>query len=90
VAIDGRTNLHGDARVAKFVRAWLGHPGWDTDPDFLSARLIIADHSRPLTWLLRRDPGYRVAYEDGSAVVFVPADTARASDGALRNDAVAR
>ncbi len=82
VAIDGRTNLHGDARVAKFVRAWLAYPGWDSDPEFLSARLIIADHSRPLTWLLRRDPRYRVVYEDDTAVVFVPRETAQVSEGA--------
>ena len=36
------------------------------------AKLIVADHSRPLTWLLRKDPDYRIVYEDKVAVVFVP------------------
>jgi hypothetical protein len=82
VAIDGRTNLHGEARVAKFVRSWLAYPGWDSDPEFLSAGLIIADHSRPLTWMLQRDPGYKAVYEDGTAVVFVPLESAQIAGGA--------
>ena len=84
VVIDGRTNLHGDERVKKFVRAWLGYPGWDADPEFLSARLIIADHHRPLTWLLRRDSRFKIAHEDRTAVVFVPAGSRLISDDAKK------
>jgi hypothetical protein len=37
----------------------------------LRARLIIAQAGKPLTYLMRRDPRYRLVYEDKTAVVFV-------------------
>jgi hypothetical protein len=76
VAIDGRTNLHGDDRLEGLLAVWRGHPGWDSNPELRGARLIIADHGRPLTWLLRRDSSYKIAYEDRTAVVFMPLDSA--------------
>ncbi|HXG49928.1 MAG TPA: hypothetical protein VNN77_00800 [candidate division Zixibacteria bacterium] len=77
VAIDGRTNLHGEERVSGLLNVWLGYPGWDANPELAAANFIIADHHRPLTFLLRRHPGYRVVYEDRVAVVFVPLRGAR-------------
>jgi hypothetical protein len=74
VVIDGRTNLHGDQRLETLLGVWQGQPGWDANPELRSAGLIVADHVRPLTWLLRRDSRYRIVYEDRTAVVFVPAD----------------
>lgn len=73
VTIDGRTNLHGDQRVEALFDVWLGRPGWDSNPELRSANIIIADHSRPLTWLLRSDSRYRLAYEDRTALVFTSA-----------------
>jgi hypothetical protein len=75
VAIDGRTNLYGDERLESSLSVWQGYPGWETNPELLRAKLIIADHNRPLTWLLRKDSRYRIVYEDGTAVVFVQADS---------------
>jgi len=74
VAIDGRTNLYGDERLESSLGVWQAYPGWETNPEFLRAKLIIADNIRPLTWLLRKDSRYRIIYEDGTAVVFVPVD----------------
>jgi hypothetical protein len=73
VTIDGRTNLHGDERLQALFDVWLGRPGWDSNPEFRSASIIIADHSRPLSWLLRSDSRYTIAYEDRTALVFTPA-----------------
>jgi hypothetical protein len=72
VVIDGRTNLHGDERLESLLGVWQGAPGWETNPEFSRAKIIVADHSRPLAWLLRKDSRYRIAYEDNVAVVFVP------------------
>lgn len=73
VAIDGRTNLHGDARVEGLLHVWLGYPGWDANQELLKAGLIIADKQRPLTSLLRMHPLYKIVFEDQTAVVFAPA-----------------
>jgi hypothetical protein len=73
VTIDGRTNLHGDQRLQALFDVWLGRPGWDSNPEFRSANIIIADHGRPLTWLLRSDSRYTIAYEDRTALVFTSA-----------------
>jgi hypothetical protein len=71
VAIDGRTNLHGDERIERFQRVWLGQPGWRDDPDLSAANLVIGNPTQPLTALLRSDERFALAYEDEQAVVFV-------------------
>jgi hypothetical protein len=71
VAIDGRLNLYGDERLERSLNTWQGGPGWNSDPDLRSARLVIANKRRMLASLLRSHPRYRIAYEDNVAVVFV-------------------
>ncbi|MFL5241917.1 MAG: hypothetical protein ACJ8FY_07395 [Gemmataceae bacterium] len=71
VAIDGRTNLHGDERIARFERTWNGLPGWQADPDLAAAGVIIADCSTPLANLLRDDDRFQLEYADEVACVFV-------------------
>jgi hypothetical protein len=71
VAMDGRTNLHGDERLKRSLRTWEGAQGWDTDPELSGARLIIAEQRRPLTALLRKDSRFTLVYEDETAVVFI-------------------
>jgi hypothetical protein len=70
VAIDGRTNLHGDTRIIRFERTWNGLPGWKTDPELDQARVIIAHRGMPLSGLLRDDARFRLVYEDKVACVF--------------------
>lgn len=72
VSMDGRTNLHGDDRIARSLSTWAGQPGWDSDAELTSARIIVADVTRPLTALLRSDRRFKVGYEDTTAVIFVP------------------
>jgi hypothetical protein len=71
VAMDGRTNLHGDERIASSLATWNGSTAWKKDPELLRARLIIAQAGKPLTHLIRGDPRYRLVYEDNTAAVFV-------------------
>ena len=71
VAIDGRTNLHGDARIGRYGAVWAGVPGWDDDPDLSKAGVVIAKKDQALVSLLRLDPRFRLVYEDHIAVVFV-------------------
>jgi hypothetical protein len=78
VALDGRTNLHEDARITASADCWLAAPGWASLPELRRARLILAWKRSPLTEVLRRTPGYRISFEDRQAIVFVKDATAPA------------
>ena len=71
MALDGWNTLHGDAKVWRSIRTWAGLEGWESDPDLVASRLVIAPRSVALTSLLRLDRRFSVAYEDELAVVFV-------------------
>jgi hypothetical protein len=70
VAIDGRTNVHGDDRIQEFYNLWTGKPGWDSDPELERANLVITPKVSAIAALLRTDPRFAVAYQDVQAVVF--------------------
>jgi hypothetical protein len=71
VSLDGRVYLHGDARMWRSVRTWNGLPGWESDSELVSARLVIAPVQYPLTELLRRHERFSLVYEDSVAAIFV-------------------
>lgn len=71
VAIDGRTNLHGDERLMRFGATWSGGPDWHDDPDLSSAGVVLADVHEPLAALLAHDERFTLVYEDALARVFV-------------------
>jgi hypothetical protein len=71
VAMDGRTNLHGDQRMLRSFRTWEGQRGWDSDPELEAARLVIGQSQCALVSLLRHDPRFELVYEDPVATVFV-------------------
>ena len=70
VALDGRTNVHGEDRILRFSDVWKGKPGWNADPDLAGANLVITPRDAAIASLLRFDPRFQVAYEDVQAVVF--------------------
>jgi hypothetical protein len=70
VAIDGRTNLHGDARILRSRAVWSGAAGWDQDEDLARSATVIAPHESPLTALLVKDPRFVRVHEDPVATVF--------------------
>jgi hypothetical protein len=69
--MDGRTNLHGDERIASSLATWGGSTAWKKDAELYRAGVIIAQTGKPLTHLLRHDPRYHLVYEDNTAAVFV-------------------
>jgi hypothetical protein len=71
VAIDGRTNLHRDERLLRSVETWAGERGWDSDPDLIAAKVVIASPKMPLASLLRLHDGFSLVHEDCLAVVFI-------------------
>lgn len=71
VSMDGRTNVHGDDRVGRYADTWRGKPGWDSDPDLAQANLVLAPKTYALSELLKKDPRFRLVFEDTQAAVFV-------------------
>jgi hypothetical protein len=71
VAIDGRTNLHGDERIERFGQTWSGMPGWEHDQDLAEAGVVVAPVASPLAAHLAGDHRFRRSYHDRLAVVFV-------------------
>ena len=74
--MDGRTNLHGDQRIERFVSTWSVLRGWESDPELMKARLIIGGVNDALTNLIRMDSRFNLVYEDAIATVFVAPWTA--------------
>lgn len=70
VSIDGRTMVHGEARILRHARTLRGKNGWRDDPELSGARLILLPRSSSLTSLLELDGRARVVYRDPIAVVF--------------------
>jgi hypothetical protein len=71
VSIDGRNQVHDMDRLRHYMGIWNGAPGWASDPELSSARLVIAEKVLPLSQLLRLDPRFKLVYEDELATVFV-------------------
>jgi hypothetical protein len=71
VALDGRCNLHGDARILRIGNTWAGLEDWRRDPDLAAAAVVIGESDSVLAALLRNDPNFHQVYQDEQAVVFV-------------------
>jgi hypothetical protein len=78
VSIDGRSNLHGDDRLARAVLTWMGSGDWATDPELKKAKTILLERDCALASILRADPRFCLRYEDEIASVFQPANVAAA------------
>jgi hypothetical protein len=71
VALDGRTNLHGDERIVRIGQVWAGASGWQDDPDLAAAGVVVANIQTPLASLLLTDQRFVKVHEDDLARVFV-------------------
>ena len=71
VAMDGRSNLHGDERCERSLATWSGMPEWASDPELAAARLVIAQKEMALASLLRLDHRFELVFEDTVSAVFI-------------------
>jgi hypothetical protein len=71
VAMDGRANFHGDARLERAMATRDGQATWQSDPDLATARLVILESETPLAALLRQDERFHLVDDGPVAVVFV-------------------
>jgi hypothetical protein len=71
VSLDGRNPVHGDARIWASIRTFRGAAGWSSDPELVSANVVVANVTSALSSLLRHDPRFVLAYEDRMSTVFI-------------------
>lgn len=71
VSMDGRANVHGDARIKQSIKTWNGESHWSEDLELDGAGVVIAQKNMALSSLLRLDPRFQLTYQDEIAVVFV-------------------
>ena len=71
VSLDGRAALAGDERLDRSLATWSAEPSWRTDKELIAAGLVIGPVKAPLVQVLRLDPRFQLAYEDGVAAVFL-------------------
>jgi hypothetical protein len=70
VAIDGRTDLYGDALDSQFLASEGADPSYASDPYLSEAGVVILKNKVPLAKLLPTDRRFRVIYRDDVATVF--------------------
>jgi hypothetical protein len=81
VAIDGRTDLYGDAMLKRFQETQNGATDYRSDPYLAESRVVLTRTRDPLARLLENDPRYDELYSDSIATVFarvIDSDTASA------------
>ncbi len=71
VAIDGRTNLHGDERIEHFGDVWSGIPNAADDRELHAAGVVICPRNSPRASLLLLDSDFEEVHQDDLARVFV-------------------
>ena len=70
VAIDGRTDLYGDAMDSQFLASEGAEASYATDPYLNEAGVVILKNKVPLAKLLPTDNRFRVIYRDDVATVL--------------------
>lgn len=70
VAIDGRTDLYGDAMDSQFLASEGAEASYATDPYLNEAGVVILKNKVPLAKLLPTDSRFRVIYRDDVATVL--------------------
>ena len=74
VAIDGRTDLYGDAILYRYYREQQGPLDWRSDPYLNAAKLVLLNSQSGLAMRMQEDPHFRVVYDDPIAIVFIRND----------------
>ncbi|MCA1594175.1 MAG: hypothetical protein LC754_16425 [Acidobacteria bacterium] len=71
VYIDGRADVYGDAFMEEFMATHDGATKWREPLERYGVRTVIVAPNAPLASLLRQEDGWRKAFEDAQAVIFI-------------------
>jgi hypothetical protein len=73
VFIDGQTDFYGEALMRDYLRVARLEPGWEEVLDRYHVGWVLFPHQSPLSQLLARSSGWKPAYADSTADIFVRA-----------------
>ncbi|MCL4531771.1 MAG: hypothetical protein M1582_01025, partial [Actinobacteria bacterium] len=73
VFIDGQTDFYGEELTRDWLEVDRLKPDWEEVLDRYRIGWVLYPHESPLSVLLVRSPGWRLAYEDATADIFVRA-----------------
>ena len=86
VFVDGRSDFYGDDFEEKYVEVLKVRYGWEQTLGRFGVDTILLPPNAPLAGALKESSRWRVAYDDGVALVFRPAQTTgSATVSAVRN-----
>jgi hypothetical protein len=72
VYVDGRTDVYGDRFLTQdFYRVAVAAPGWQDTLARYGVGIVLIEPQTGLAFALRETPGWRIAWEDDVAVLFV-------------------
>jgi hypothetical protein len=71
VFVDGRADVYGDSFLEETALAQVEAKGWEGAFDRYQIQNVLLPPETPLARAIRRDRDWRVAFEDGQAVVLV-------------------
>jgi hypothetical protein len=75
VFIDSQTDFYGEAFIRQYAALVEGDAGWEARLKENGVTWVVLPPLVPLAHELRLEPGWRVAFEDSTAVIFVREDT---------------
>jgi hypothetical protein len=70
VAVDGRNDLYGDVLDERFIKSERGDSTYTVDPYLNESGVVLLRRDLLLVERLKRDPRFKLIYEDGLAAVF--------------------
>jgi hypothetical protein len=71
VFVDGRTDVYDDEFLREYIKVTFIHPGWQEVLDRYGMRLALTEHDSFLATMLATQPGWRLAYSDDQAVIYM-------------------
>ncbi len=77
VFIDAQADFYGEAVTRDYLTVADLKPGWEDVLDRYRVGWVLFPHQSPVSMILARTPGWRLAYEDETADILVRAPEAR-------------
>jgi len=71
VFIDGQTDFYGEELTKDYVKVLSLEPDWEDILARYQIGWVLFPHQSPLSLMLARTPGWRLAYQDDTADIFV-------------------
>ena len=79
VFIDGQTDFYGERLTRQYEQALTLSPGWEKVLDQYHIQWVLVPPEEPLAETLKNEPGWKVVYEDETAILITSSNPAQTS-----------